>query len=264
MRFRIRPHYLVLAIALLASAAAAQNNLRFGNPGCVGDDREEGDRKYYYLCHSIDLKVPLWVGYELVKTDLDGRAARSSGFHQDKLLQHPGAKDSDYAGSPYSRGHMAPAEDFSRSAEAIHATFALSNVVPQYQGVNSGRWAQLELAARNLVRESGTAYIFTGPLFAKPEVDTIGDGEVGVPTHTFKVVLAVWPDGRKKMYAVIMPNAESVRAPLNKYVTTVRTVEKRTGFDFFNALGGAEEKRLETKKLKFPEPKKKAKPAGHQ
>jgi endonuclease G, mitochondrial len=263
MRYTIGPRYLLLAAALLASAAAAQDNLKFGNPGCVGNDREEGDRKYYYLCHSIDLKVPLWVGYELVKTDLDGPAERPSGFHQDRLLKHPGAKDSDYAGSKYSRGHMAPAEDFSRSDEAIRTTFALSNVVPQFQGVNGGRWSQLELAVRNLVKDAGAAYIFTGPLFAKPEVDTIGDDEVGVPTHTFKVVLAVWPDGQKKAYAVIMPNAESVTAPVNKFVTTVRTVEKRTGFDFFNALEDAEEKRLETRKVKFPEPKKKAKPAGH-
>jgi DNA/RNA endonuclease G (NUC1) len=65
------------------------------------------------------------------------------------------------------------------------------------------------------------------------------------------------------MYAVIMPNTEKVPAPINTFATTVRTVESRTGFDFFAALDDDEERRLETKKELFPAPKKKKKPAGH-
>ena len=57
-----------------------------------------------------------------------------------------------------------------------------------------------------------------------------------MPTHTFKAVLAINSDGTKKMYAVIMPNAESVSAPVNSFAATVRTVENRTGFDFFATL----------------------------
>ncbi len=251
-------------LALAIPAAQAQDSLRFGNPGCTGDDREQADRQFFQLCHSADLKVPLWVGYELSKDELDGPAERPSGFHEDKGLGRPGARDSDYRRSGYARGHMAPAEDFDRSVVAIRTTFLLSNVVPQLQGVNGGRWAQLESAVRSIVRQSGRAYVFTGPIFSGQNVETIGNGEVGIPTHTYKVVLALGQDGAKKMYAAIMPNADNVTKPVNSYATTVKNVERRTGLDFFDGLSDGEERALEARKEAFPMPKTKKKPGGHQ
>ena len=248
-----------------AFVATAQDSLKLGNPGCdvALRDREPADRKFYQLCHSSDLRVPLWVGYLLTKADLDGPAERPAGFKEDKKLKSPGAKDSDYVKSGFSRGHMAPAEDFSRSATAIRSTFILSNVVPQYQRVNGGRWAQLELMVRNLTRAAGRAYVFTGPLFEESEVDTIGDDQVGVPTHTFKVILTIGANDTMTMYAVIMPNEDSVTGDVNSFATTVRTIEEKTGFDFFNALSRADQDRLEQAKELFPAEttKKKAKPA---
>ena len=115
-------------LALAISLAFGQDGLKMGDPGCdvTLGDREPANRKFFQLCHSYDLRVPLWVGYVLTKSDLNGPAQRPAGFQEDKLLKHPGAKDSDYVRSGYSRGHMAPAEDFSRSKEAIKSTFILS------------------------------------------------------------------------------------------------------------------------------------------
>jgi len=255
----------IFFLGLAASVAFGQDGLKMGDPGCdvTLQDREFANRKFFQLCHSFDLREPLWVGYVLTKADLDGPASRPAGFQTDKLLKHAGAKDRDYVGSGFSRGHMAPAEDFSRSKEAIKTTFVLSNVVPQVQSVNGGRWAQLELMVRNLVRQTGKAYIFTGPIFENDEVETIGDDAVGIPTHTFKVILAVGPGDMKKMYAVIMPNEDSVKDTVNSFTTTVRTVEDKTGFDFFSALDKEEQDRLETTKELFPDSltRKKAKPA---
>lgn len=238
----------VLVVSFALCVLSAQDNLKFGNPGCKGSDREEADRRFFHLCHSSDLKIPLWVGYELKEADLDGPAERTNNFRQDRNLASPGSKDSDYVRSGFSRGHMAPAEDFSRSEEAMRTTFMLSNIVPQLQGVNGGRWAQLEAAVRKIVKQSGRAYIFTGPVFDEPLVDTIGDGEVGVPTHTFKVVLVVGPGTAMKMYGAIMPNASNVSRPLNTFAVTVREVEQRTGFDFFSELDDTQERSLESKK----------------
>jgi len=251
-----------LACYFFTNPATAQNGLQFGDPGCDLEfkDREPADRKFFQLCHSSDLKIPLWVGYVLTKKDLNGPAERPSGFKTDDKLKSLGAKESDYVRSGFSRGHMAPAEDFSRSKEAIRSTFILSNVVPQFQGVNGGRWAQLEATVRDLVAAAGTAYVFTGPVFEEEDVDTIGDGEVGIPTHTFKVVLTIGPGEAKKMYAVIMPNAERVSGDVNSFTTTVREVEDKTGFDFFSGLSQAEQNRLETVQEKLPEKAKKKKP----
>ena len=80
--------------------------------------------------------------------------------------------------------------------------------------------------------------------------------------------MTIGPGGVKKMYAVIMPNEEDVHEPVNTFVTTVREVEEKTGFDFFASLPAAEQARMETAKETFDEsltkkaiaPKKKAKP----
>jgi endonuclease G, mitochondrial len=248
----------LIIIAFAASIALGQNSLEFGDPGCDGDlhDREFADRKFFQLCHSYDLKVPLWVGYKLTKADLKPKSEKAERpaikFKQDTQLKHPGATDDDYIGSGYSRGHMAPADDFSRSETAIKSTFILSNVVPQFQQVNGGKWAQLELMVRNLVRDTGTAYVFTGPIFENDDVETIGDGEVGVPTETFKVLMVIGPGTKKKMFAVVMPNSDNVTGTVNSFVTTVRAVEDQTGFDFFSALSKDERDRLETAKEEFP------------
>jgi endonuclease G len=113
------------------------------------------------------------------------------------------------------------------------------------------------------VRQSGRAYVFTGPIFENDEVDTIGDDQVGIPTYTFKVILAVGPGDTRKMFAVIMPNADGVKEAVNNFTTTVRAIEEKTGFDFFSALDKEEQDRLETNKESFSVmlTKKKAKPA---
>jgi hypothetical protein len=78
MRATNRTLRLVVLAALAVAAASAQNGLKFGNPGCAEDlkDREPADRKFFQLCHSYDLKVPLWVGYVLTKKDLGGGVPR--------------------------------------------------------------------------------------------------------------------------------------------------------------------------------------------
>ena len=76
--------------------------------------------------------------------------------------------------------------------------------------MNAGVWRELEIAVREIAARSDAAYVFTGPIFAAGVGEFIGEGHVAVPTHTFKIVLAL-EDGRKTMYATIVPNAPSAR-----------------------------------------------------
>ena len=146
---------------------------------------------------------------------------------------------------------MPPAADFAWSEKSIRVTFLLSNAVPQRQTVNQGRWAQLETAVRRIVAASDVTYVFTGPIFESAEIERIGAGQVAVPTHTFKVILALQGTS-KTMYAAIVPNAEAVLEPLNQFSVTVQEVERRTGFDFFSALEDSEEHELEGRLQLFP------------
>ena len=140
---------------------------------------------------------------------------------------------------------MAPAADFAWSDQSIRATFLLSNAVPQLQRVNAGAWAQLEAAVRRIAAQSDAVYIFTGPLFDSEITEVIGANHVAVPSHTYKVILAVQGD-HLAMYAAIVPNSAAAIDPLDRYTTTDADVERRTGLDFFAALDDTEEHRPES------------------
>lgn len=243
MLSRLSSLLLVLATLLVAQG-------RFEAPACSGDERELADRTFFVLCHSARLKVAVWVSYELKPEHLHRVAARPRHFHRDMELSHAGASNHDYRGSGFSRGHMAPAADFAWSTEAIQTTFLLSNAVPQRQALNSGRWAQLETAVRVVAADSDLTTVITGPIFDNDSPETIGAGRVAVPTHLFKVVLAV-RGARKIMYAAIIPNA-AVAEPLNHFSVSVAEAQQRTGIDFFSGLEDSEEERLETEHHPFP------------
>ena len=200
-----------LTVLLLALASALAARSAAGAPGCSGSGLEFADREFFVLCHSSAHRLPLWVGYELKPSQLARVAARPSRFRPDRQRAGPSSDNLDYRGSGYSRGHLAPAADFAWSQAAIHATFLLSNVIPQRQSVNQGRWSQLEAAVRRLAAASDVLYVFTGPVISS-DPERIGPGQVAVPTHTFKVILAVQAS-RNILYAAIVPNETAVTEP---------------------------------------------------
>jgi endonuclease G, mitochondrial len=119
----------VLLTLFTSSLGQAQDNLRFGTPACDGTIL---DKQVFVICHSATLKIPLWVGYMLTANDLNGPAPRVNSFRRDtELPANERSELGDYAGSGYDRGHMAPAEDFDRSKQAMRTSFLLSNMAPQ-------------------------------------------------------------------------------------------------------------------------------------
>ena len=66
-----------------------------------------------------------------------------------------------------------------------------------------------------------------------------------MPTHTYKVVLCVHPDGKKEMFAFVLPNIDKPKGAISSYTFSVDNVEKLTGLDFFADLPAAEQSRLE-------------------
>ena len=236
---------LALFVAAILAPLLAEDNLKFGQPACAGPVL---DKKFYVVCYDAARKIPVWVGYALTKEDaLNKATGRQGSFHADTALPRgERAENADYSGSGYDKGHMAPANDFTRSLEAMKATFVLTNSVPQRHGVNGGQWAQLEGAVHTLASTQGTVWIFSGPVFvgSKP-VKTIGPGKVAVPTHTYKVVLCIHPDGAKEMFGFVLPNIDKPTGTIAGYALNVFQVQKLTGLDFFSTLPAAEQSRLE-------------------
>lgn len=234
-----------LLVLLVASPLAAEDNLKFGQPDCA---EKPLDKEYFVVCYDREHRIPAWVGYALTKENaLNKTTSRTGSFKADPAIEKgERAERADYAGKPYDIGHMAPANDFTRSIKAMKATFILTNAVPQTPGLNRGRWKQLEAAVHNHAAANGTIWVFSGPVFAggKP-TKTIGRDKVAVPTHTYKVVLCVHTNGDKEMFGFVMPNVKKPTGTIEDYAVSVKQVEKMTGLDFYGALPSAEQTRLE-------------------
>ena len=243
----------LLPLFVLLAPLLAEDNLKFGQPACPTSVL---DKKFFVVCYDSAHKIPAWVGYALTKEEsLTKATGRQGSFQPDASLPRgERAENADYSASGYDKGHMAPANDFTRSVSAMKATFVLTNAVPQRPGVNRGQWQQLEAAVHALASK-GIVWVFSGPVFAgKTPVKTIGPHKVAVPTHTYKVVLCVHPNGDKEMYGFVLPNIKKPSSNLSTYTFSVNQVEKLTGLDFFNALPAAEQNRLERAVTALPTP----------
>ncbi len=150
---------------------------------------------------------------------------------------------SDYKGSGFDRGHLAPAGDNKSSCKAMKETFYLSNISPQVPQFNRGYWRGLERHVRDLTKEYGKVKVITGPLYL-PNVEengkryvkcqVLGDNDDAVPTHFFKVIF-VKKQGQEVNWAYILPNEPIDKTiPLDSFLTTVAKVEKAAGIVFMN------------------------------
>lgn len=164
----------------------------------------------FAVLHSGSTKTPVFVAQRLNRASVDDAdEKRTNRFFADaRLPRAERAELSDYKGSGYSRGHMAPAGDMP-TPSAMAQSFSLANMVPQNPQQNSGPWAKIEKDTRHYaMRAKGDVFVITGPVFA-PGAQTIGANQVAVPTHIFKLV---YDAETKKAWAHWQQNADSARA----------------------------------------------------
>lgn len=152
------------------------------------------NHKYFIISYNKYYRLANWVKYSLTKSDLNGTAKRIKKFKADPLLVKlgiPPVTHEDYTNSGFTRGHLAPAEDFSRSKEAIESTFIMSNVIPQKGSVNSGSWAQLERQVRSWACGEEKITVLTGPVLGA-ELQKIKKS-ITIPNEFFKVIIDETP-----------------------------------------------------------------------
>ncbi|MCD8456403.1 DNA/RNA non-specific endonuclease [Xylella taiwanensis] len=146
--------------------------------------------KEYVLLASGVTKGPVYSAERLTaqQVTLAKSIDRVGSFHEETGI--PAAdrsKSSDYTNSNYDRGHMTPAGDAS-TVVTQKQTFSMANVVPQNHTLNTGKWADIEEAVRQLAEQKGEIYIVTGPAFGKGIAVTIGASQVRVPSYVWKAV----------------------------------------------------------------------------
>lgn len=198
----------------------------------------------YTLSYNEEYELPSYVAYELTRDEVLGGGEREDSFKADPDVRTGSAELSDYRGSGYDRGHMAPAADFKWSDEAMSDTFYMSNMCPQDPSFNRGIWADLEAVVRTMAYDNGKVYVVTGPVLTDGPYETIGDNDVAVPKRFYKTVLD-YSDPELKAIGFILPN-EGSDLSLQSFAVTVDEVEEATGIDFYPRLPDDVEEVLES------------------
>ena len=216
---------------------------RLGVPGNQGDIL---CRTGYLLAHSQETKTPYWVIEHLTAEKAKGKLKRKDNFEPDPDLEKgKRAELTDYKGSGYTRGHMAPAADMKWNTGAMEQCFYLSNMIPQNPPMNEQIWAALEENVRAWAIRRDDVYVVTGPIYKGGVKKTIGKNRVGVPTHIYKIV---YDPNTLEAIAFIMPNKPIDKKGMAKYIVTIRDVEAKTGLDFLSGLNTQLQDIVETKK----------------
>lgn len=242
--------FVILSIVLLVAfgfAGPIEDCAEYTKLGVPGKEGDLLCRTGHLLAHDSEKKTPVWVIEHLTAERAEGTLPRLNRFQADPDLEKgKRAELSDYKGSPYDRGHMAPAADMRWSKEAMKECFYLSNMVPQVgNGMNRGIWKNLEEHVRSWATERGELYIFTGPIYDGGVKKTIGKNKVAVPTHLYKII---YDPTKKTAIAFIMPNKLLDTKDMPKYIVAIRDVEEKTGLDFLSSLDKESQDEIETTK----------------
>ncbi len=197
----------------------------------------------YTNVYDLRTKNPIYTYERLTPDSLKNNSSRKScsfkvDFDVPKLNR---SKHADYAGSGLQRGHLAAAANAGNSQQAMEDTFLLTNVSPQDSKLNQGYWKILETKIRKLQPSHDLIEVYSGPLYQSKNHSngitgvfyrTLGNGNVAVPTHFFKVI-HLYKGLIKKSFAFILPNAPIDKTtPLKNFIATIDKVQELSGICF--------------------------------
>jgi endonuclease G len=245
--------------AVAANCFDGQMPRAVGGPG--SGPTEYVYRRGYVLEHSSTDRIPVWVCERVAADHVDRfRRPTNEFLPDDQLSAESRARNEDYAGTCYQRGHMAAAGN-QKDDGWKRETFFLSNCAPQRANFNLGVWHRLEDGLRDWVRSrGGHVHVISGGFF--DPAGAPGDGaaaaaaaveyevlheRVSVPTHFFKVV--IWSDdddvdGRPRVDAFVFKHEPS-RRRLGQHRVDLEEVERRTGLSFLPRHTAGEKGRMQ-------------------
>ncbi|HWW74816.1 MAG TPA: DNA/RNA non-specific endonuclease [Pyrinomonadaceae bacterium] len=223
-------------------------NVALGEPsGATDDPSNKNDyllvKPQYVLSYNNEKGGPNWVSWRLEAADI-GDVERQNNFHAEQSLP-AGFKrvtPEDYTGTGFDRGHVCNSKDRTKTAADNSETFSMANMLPQTPDLNRQVWESLESYCRTLAQKGNQLFIVAG---GYGSAKTIGRAnKVNVPTNCWKIVLVLpagtdisRADKNARVIAVDMPNTSGISLDTwQKYVTTVRDIEQKTGYHFFTDL----------------------------
>ena len=197
----------------------------------------------YTLKYSEQHEQASWVAYRLTSGHISGSIGRTNDFRVDYKVKTGSASLSDYKGSGYDRGHLAPAGDMKWSSTAMSESFYMSNMSPQKPGFNRGIWKKIEGNVRNWASDNGEIYVVTGPILTG-SYSSIGSNQVSIPEYYYKVILD-YKEPDLKGIGFILPHQKS-SSLIQSFAVTIDEVERRTGINFYYSLPDKIEEQVES------------------
>lgn len=231
-------------------------HLALGNPSNATGDTGQPDNYLvthasFALSYNNSRGTPNWVSWVTTPRDLGDKIDRSQ-FRPDMSLANGLRRIQyyDYSGSGYDRGHMVPSADRFGDPALNAETFLMTNIVPQTPDLNQFPWQKLESYVRSNVRRGSDAYTIAG---VYGDAGRIRD-RVTIPTNCWKVILLVRTGtpptaigASARVIAVDMPNVSGIAEKnWREYRTTIREIERRTGYDLLSSLPVNVQEQLET------------------
>jgi len=235
---------LLVANALVFGAEPHKDLTKWGTPDGSGVLREK-----YLLGYDGRTRSARWVLERLDSVSLGKKVDRDTErFAADSLAgEEFRATATDYRGSGFDIGHLAPADTHRLSQSDLDSTFLYSNATPQLPEFNRGLWKSLESKVRE-AGETSPVWVITAPMWIPTEgklaVGTIGPHGVWVPTHCGKAVL-IERGKEVELKAWIMPNRDLKGRKLEEFEVSIDAFETAAGFDCWAGLPDETEKKLE-------------------
>jgi endonuclease G len=189
---------------------------------------------------------PAWVAYhvrDLAKIPVP--APRPEKFEVDRRTVSRVSSEI-YAASGYDRGHLAPNYAIATryGAEAQRETFLMSNITPQRHALNAGLWKELEMKiATSYPARYGEVWVFAGPIFDGSFKKL--KGKVPIPDAFFMIIVDE-QEGKLRTLSLIVPQEADASSGIDRYLTTISEIQRRTQLDFFSDLDDVSEKQIES------------------
>jgi endonuclease G len=189
------------------------------------------DHKYFQITYDPQRRLARSVIYTLTDTQLKNKiGSRKNKFIADPILIKnaiPYALPTEYAGSGYDRGHMAPSGDFLWNQDVNDLTFVMSNIAPQTPNLNRDSWRLLEDQVRKWACGEKKITVITGPVLSDKLLKLKSGLEI--PQDFYKVVIDETPP--RKIISFIYHQTDKGDV-LAKRVVPISKVEEVTGMSF--------------------------------
>ncbi|GMO12532.1 MAG: hypothetical protein Ta2A_22410 [Treponemataceae bacterium] len=205
------------------------------------------------LSFNNTLKVTEWIAYTTSRTKRSTRySVMRNTFVDDPYLDDVSPSPEDYvqvfsAADPapenfiqYEKAQLIHAAAFNYNPTAFRESYYMGNVVPQTRSLAFGAWAQLGHAIQNAQDTYERMWVIAGSIWDDSgDYAELGESRTVIPTHYFKVILALLHESDGKKYfaaqAFVMPNTPQT-ANYREYSCTIAEVEELTGYTFFAKL----------------------------